>query len=96
MIHAGGGYGSSPRDQRQAVERVGRKGFGDGEGQLANPIMLTYFGAKTLDGESTMLVPTVSKEERYAAKLVEIKFKIRTKRRRIDLMTTIWRRDLVP
>ena len=84
MIHAGCGYGASPRDQRQAVERVGRKGFGDGEGQLANPIMLTYFGAKALGGESTMLVPTVSKEKLYVAKLVEIKCKIRTKRRPID------------
>ena len=84
MIHAGGGYGASPRDQRQAVERVGRKGFGDGEGQLSNPVMLTWFGAKTLDGESTMTAPTVSTEMLYTAKLIEVQWKTRTKRRRID------------
>jgi len=84
MVHAGSGYGASPRDQRQAIERLGRKGFGDGEGQLSNPVMLTWFGAKTLDGESTMATPTVSTEALYHAKCVEVQFKTRTKRRRID------------
>jgi hypothetical protein len=83
FVFAGNGYGCSPRDQRQAVERFGRQGHGNGDGQISTSngcngngvYVITHFKLPS-HGE-----PNLDKEELFNAKLTEMKYITQRKRR---------------
>ena len=86
FVYAGSGMGCSPRDQRQAVERFGRQGPGDGPGQISEYdgvngkgiYMLTHFG---VTAESREYGPRISKEELFASKRVGVLYATQKKHR---------------
>ena len=86
FVYAGSGMGCSPRDQRQAVERFGRQGPGDGPGQISEYdgvngkgiYMLTHFG---VTAESREYGPSISKEELFASKRVGVLYATQKKHR---------------
>jgi hypothetical protein len=89
FVYAGSGMGCAPRDQRQAVERTGRQGQGDGPGQISmsngvngpGVYMLTFFDVKS---EALQYESTVSKTDLFMSKRVGIMYSTQKKRRHMD------------
>lgn len=86
FVYAGSGMGCSPRDQRQAIERFGRQGPGDGPGQISEYdgvngkgiYVLTHFGVKP---ESLEYESSVSKEDLFESKRLGVLHITQKKRR---------------